>query len=40
MLATVANSQLVEVPNAGHLVQGDNPVGFESVVRGFLGIGI
>jgi pimeloyl-ACP methyl ester carboxylesterase len=39
MLATVANSQLVEVPNAGHLVQGDNPVGFERVVREFLGIG-
>lgn len=39
MLATVPNSQLVEVPNAGHLVQGDNPVGFEKVVRAFLGIG-
>jgi pimeloyl-ACP methyl ester carboxylesterase len=39
MLATVANSQLVEVPNAGHLVQGDNPVGFEHAVRAFLGIG-
>lgn len=33
---TVKNSQLVEVPNAGHLVQGDNPVGFERVVRAFL----
>jgi esterase len=39
MLATVPNSQLVEVPNAGHLVQGDNPVGFEKVVRAFLGLG-
>lgn len=40
MMATVANSQLVEVPNAGHLVQGDNPVAFEKVVRDFLGLGI
>ena len=39
MLAAVPNSQLVEVPNAGHLVQGDNPVGFEKVVRAFLGLG-
>jgi esterase len=31
------HSQLVEVPHAGHLVQGDNPVGFERVVRAFLG---
>jgi pimeloyl-ACP methyl ester carboxylesterase len=38
MLATVANSQLVVVPNAGHLVQGDNPVGFERAVRAFLGL--
>jgi pimeloyl-ACP methyl ester carboxylesterase len=38
MLATVANSHLVEVPNAGHLVQGDNPVGFEHAVRVFLGL--
>ena len=33
-----AGSQLVEVPNAGHLVQGDNPVGFERVVRAFLSL--
>ncbi|ETX02938.1 MAG: hypothetical protein ETSY1_01885 [Candidatus Entotheonella factor] len=39
MLATVAHSQLAEVPNAGHLVQGDNPVGFEKVVREFLELG-
>jgi pimeloyl-ACP methyl ester carboxylesterase len=37
MLQTVQNSQLAEVPKAGHLVQGDNPVGFEQVVRTFLG---
>ncbi len=37
MRHTVQNSQLVEVPQAGHLVQGDNPVGFEQVVRRFLG---
>ncbi len=40
MLDTVANSQLVEVPNARHLVQGDNPVAFEQVVRAFLGVGM
>lgn len=34
---TVKNSQLVEVPNAGHLVPGDNPLAFEQVVRAFLG---
>jgi pimeloyl-ACP methyl ester carboxylesterase len=34
---TLKGSQLVEVPHAGHLVQGDNPVGFERVVRAFLG---
>ena len=38
MRQTVQNSQLVEVPHAGHLVQGDNPVGFEQVVRAFLGV--
>jgi pimeloyl-ACP methyl ester carboxylesterase len=38
MQQTIAGSQLVEVPNAGHLVQGDNPVGFERVVRAFLGL--
>jgi pimeloyl-ACP methyl ester carboxylesterase len=37
MCHTVKNGQLVEVPKAGHLVQGDNPVGFEQVVRAFLG---
>jgi pimeloyl-ACP methyl ester carboxylesterase len=37
MHRTLKNSQLVEVPHAGHLVQGDNPVGFERVVRAFLG---
>lgn len=36
MQRTVRNSHLVEVPKAGHLVQGDNPVGFEQVVRAFL----
>ncbi len=35
--ATIPNCKLVEVPNAGHLVQGDNPVAFEKAVRGFLG---
>jgi pimeloyl-ACP methyl ester carboxylesterase len=35
---TVKNSRLVEVPKAGHLVQGDNPVEFERVVREFLGL--
>jgi pimeloyl-ACP methyl ester carboxylesterase len=38
MLSTLAHSRLVEVPNAGHLVQGDNPVGFEQVVREFLAV--
>lgn len=36
MLDLIPNSRLVEVPNAGHLVQGDNPVEFEKVVRAFL----
>jgi pimeloyl-ACP methyl ester carboxylesterase len=36
MCHTVKNSRLVEVPKAGHLVQGDNPVEFEKVVRDFL----
>jgi pimeloyl-ACP methyl ester carboxylesterase len=35
---TIKDSRLVEVPKAGHLVQGDNPLGFEHVVRGFLGL--
>lgn len=30
------NSRLVEVPNAGHRVPGDNPVAFEEAVRAFL----
>jgi pimeloyl-ACP methyl ester carboxylesterase len=38
MHQTVKHSRLVEVPKAGHLVQGDNPLGFEAVVREFLGI--
>lgn len=38
MYNTVRNSQLVEVPKAGHLVQGDNPRGFEAVVRQFLNV--
>ena len=33
----VPHSHLAEVPRAGHLVQGDNPVDFERVVRAFLG---
>lgn len=36
MHAAIPDSRLVEVPKAGHLVQGDNPVGFEHVVRDFL----
>lgn len=38
MSRTIAQSRLVEVPKAGHLVQGDNPVEFEQVVRDFLGV--
>lgn len=38
MSQTLANGQLVEVPKAGHLVQGDNPVEFERAIRAFLGI--
>ena len=30
------NSRLVEVPNAGHRVPGDNPTGFEEALRTFL----
>ena len=30
------NSQLIEVPKAGHRVPGDNPAAFEEAVRGFL----
>jgi pimeloyl-ACP methyl ester carboxylesterase len=36
MQHTIKTSRLVEVPRAGHLVQGDNPLGFEQVVRDFL----
>jgi pimeloyl-ACP methyl ester carboxylesterase len=38
MQHTLADSRFVEVPRAGHLVQGDNPVAFEQVVREFLGV--
>jgi esterase len=38
MQHTLADSRCVEVPRAGHLVQGDNPVAFERVVREFLGV--
>ncbi len=38
MCNTLMDSRLVEVPQAGHLVQGDNPVAFERVVREFLGV--
>ena len=38
MSQTLATSQLVEVPKAGHLVQGDNPEEFERVVRQYLGV--
>ncbi|MBI3953571.1 MAG: alpha/beta hydrolase [Chloroflexi bacterium] len=34
--AAIPSSQLVVVPRAGHLVQGDNPVAFEAAVRPFL----
>jgi pimeloyl-ACP methyl ester carboxylesterase len=38
MCNTIKDGRLVEVPKAGHLVQGDNPVAFERVVRDFLGL--
>ena len=38
MMNTLQDSQLVEVSKAGHLVQGDNPVEFDKVVREFLGV--
>jgi pimeloyl-ACP methyl ester carboxylesterase len=38
MQQTLAVGRFVEVPRAGHLVQGDNPVAFEQVVREFLGV--
>ena len=37
MLKLIRNSQFAEIPKAGHLVQGDNPVEFEKAVRRFLG---
>ena len=37
MLDAIPESKLVEIPKAGHLVQGDNPVEFEKAARGFLG---
>lgn len=36
MLERNPNSRLVEVPNAGHRVPGDNPVAFEAAVLAFL----
>ena len=36
MLERNGNSRLVEVPQAGHRVPGDNPVAFEEAVRAFL----
>ncbi len=36
LYASIPGSQLVVVPKAGHLVQGDNPVAFEDAVRPFL----
>jgi esterase len=35
---TLKDSRLVEIPKAGHLVQGDNPIAFERAVRDFLGV--
>ena len=32
----LAGSQLVEIPNAGHLVPGDNPLEFEKALDAFL----
>lgn len=36
MMEALKDGQLVEVSKAGHLVQGDNPVEFDKVVREFL----
>lgn len=36
MTDVVPNAHLVEIPDAGHLVPGDNPVAFEGAVRRFL----
>ena len=38
MMETLKDGRLVEVSKAGHLVQGDNPVEFDKVVREFLGV--
>lgn len=38
IVAAVKSCSFAEVPNAGHLVQGDNPVAFEKAVRQFLGV--
>ncbi|MFN0089605.1 MAG: alpha/beta fold hydrolase [Acidimicrobiales bacterium] len=38
MQAVLADSRFAEVPGAGHLVPGDNPVVFERVVREYLGV--
>ena len=36
MLDIIPDGRMVEVPKAGHLVPGDNPVAFEDAVRRFL----
>ena len=36
MADALPNVRLMEVPNAGHLVPGDNPVGFEQTLTAFL----
>ena len=36
MVDELPNSRLVEVPNAGHLVPGDNPIAFEQTLAAFL----
>ena len=36
MADMLSNVRLVEVPNAGHLVPGDNPLGFEEALTAFL----
>ena len=37
MLETIPNSQLVEIPQAGHMVFEDNPADFIAAVKEFLG---
>ena len=32
----IPNGRLATVPNAGHLVMGDNPSGFEAAVSAFI----